>query len=87
MSIARKGMRETQSSVQPGMREPGEPEGPEMDVLPSWPGGNAFPAWTCPRPLSPEATLDDLADRVCLPGGEETVHPSQKHQKVQRYRT
>ena len=34
MSIVRQGMRETQSSVQPGMREPGEPEGPEMDVLP-----------------------------------------------------
>ena len=34
-----------------------------------------------------ELLLDDLADRVCLPGGEWTVHSSRKDQEVQRYRT
>ena len=60
---------------------------PEMGLASLVTGGESFPTCTPPRPLPPKGMLDDLADRVRLPGGEWTVHPSQKNQEVQRYRT
>ena len=60
---------------------------PEMGHASLVTGGESFPTCTPPRPLPPKGTLDDLADRVCLPGGEWTVHSSRKDQEVQRYRT